>query len=42
FWEDEGRLSDAPADAIRVESLAPAPEGAEISKIDIVIRLRRA
>jgi Fur family iron response transcriptional regulator len=41
FWEEEGRLSDAPHDAVRVERVAPAPEGAEIAKIDVVIRLRR-
>ncbi|MEL6480552.1 MAG: Fur family transcriptional regulator Irr [Pseudomonadota bacterium] len=41
FWEDEGRVTDAPENAVRVESLAPAPEGAEIAKIDVVIRLRR-
>ncbi|MEM7499256.1 MAG: iron response transcriptional regulator IrrA [Pseudomonadota bacterium] len=41
FWEDEGRVSDAPTDAVRVESVAPAPDGAEIAKIDVVIRLRR-
>ncbi|MEM6972629.1 MAG: iron response transcriptional regulator IrrA [Pseudomonadota bacterium] len=41
FWEDDGALTDAPDDAVRVERLAPAPDGAEISKIDVVIRLRR-
>ncbi|MEM9764945.1 MAG: Fur family transcriptional regulator Irr [Pseudomonadota bacterium] len=41
FWEDEGRVTDAPENAVRVESLAAAPEGAEIAKIDVVIRLRR-
>lgn len=41
FWEDEGRVSDAPDDAVRVESIAPPPDGAEIAKIDVVIRLRR-
>ncbi|MEM9784506.1 MAG: iron response transcriptional regulator IrrA [Pseudomonadota bacterium] len=41
FWEDEGRLSDAPANAVQVECVAPAPDGAAITKIDVVIRLRR-
>ncbi|MEM6677638.1 MAG: iron response transcriptional regulator IrrA [Pseudomonadota bacterium] len=40
FWEEEGRLSDAPDGAISVERHASAPEGAEISRIDVVIRLR--
>ena len=41
YWEDEGRLSDAPVDSVKFESLPELPEGAEISKIDVVIRLRR-
>ena len=41
FWEDEGRVTDAPAGAIRFDQLPEPPEGAEISKIDVVIRLRR-
>lgn len=42
FWEDEGRLSDAPAHEIKIARLPKAPEGAQISKVDVVIRLRRA
>jgi len=41
FWEDEQRLTDAPADELRIHSLPAAPLGAEISKVDVVIRLRR-
>jgi len=41
FWEDEGRLSDAPSDQLEIARLPEAPEGAEISKVDVVIRLRR-
>ena len=41
FWEDDGSLSDAPADAVRFSKLPDAPEGAEISKVDVVIRVRR-
>jgi len=41
FWEDEGRLSDAPADELQIARLPKAPDGAEISKIDVVIRLRK-
>lgn len=40
LWDD-GRLTDAPADAVRVAALADAPEGMEIARIDVVIRLRR-
>ncbi|WP_371056655.1 MULTISPECIES: iron response transcriptional regulator IrrA [unclassified Rhodosalinus] len=41
FWEDEGRLSDAPSEELEITRLPTAPEGAEIAKIDVVIRLRR-
>ena len=41
FWEDEARLTDAPADQLEIIRLPDAPEGAEISKVDVVIRLRR-
>ncbi len=41
FWEDDARLTDAPADELEIKRLPSAPEGAEISKVDVVIRLRR-
>ena len=41
FWEDEGRLTDAPADRLKISGLPDAPEGVEIAKVDVVIRLRR-
>ena len=41
FWEDEGRLTDAPADSVRFADLPDAPAGMEISKVDVVIRLRK-
>ncbi|MDF1856004.1 Fur family transcriptional regulator Irr [Pseudooceanicola sp.] len=41
YWEDEGRLTDVPADQLTIAQLPDAPEGAEIAKIDVVIRLRR-
>jgi len=41
YWEDEGRVSDAPRDGVRFESLPEPPDGAEIAKVDVVIRLRR-
>jgi len=42
FWEDEGNLTDAPSGELEITKLPKAPEGAEISKVDVVIRLRRA
>lgn len=41
FWEDEGVLTDAPADQLEITRLPAAPDGAEITKCDVVIRLRR-
>jgi Fur family transcriptional regulator, iron response regulator len=41
FWEDEGRLSDAPADQLVITQVPQAPEGVEIASVDVVIRLRR-
>ena len=41
FWEDENRLSDAPAEELEITRLPEAPEGAEIASVDVVIRLRR-
>ncbi|MFT4960938.1 MAG: Fur family iron response transcriptional regulator [Paracoccaceae bacterium] len=41
FWEDEGRLFDAPADQLVISNIPDAPEGAEIASVDVIIRLRR-
>ncbi len=41
YWEAEGRLSDAPHGSVRFEHLPEPPEGAEIVKVDVVIRLRK-
>jgi len=41
YWEDEARLSDAPAEELVITQVPQAPEGAEIASVDVVIRLRR-
>ncbi|MHC0053440.1 iron response transcriptional regulator IrrA [Actibacterium sp. D379-3] len=41
FWEDDGMLTDAPSDKLKIICLPDAPEGAEVVKVDVVIRLRR-
>lgn len=41
FWEDEARLTDAPSDQLVISHLPDAPDGAEISSVDVVIRLRK-
>lgn len=40
FWEDSGALTDAPHDAIAFARLPDPPDGADISRIDVVIRVR--
>jgi Fur family iron response transcriptional regulator len=42
YWEDSATLTDAPADELKIVSLPKAPDGAEIAKVDVVIRLRRS
>ena len=41
FWEEDGRLTDAPPHELKIAQLPDAPEGAEIASVDVVIRLRR-
>ncbi|NBZ88442.1 iron response transcriptional regulator IrrA [Stagnihabitans tardus] len=41
YWEDRGALTDAPADQIEIARLPLAPDGTEISRVDVVIRLRK-
>ncbi|MCH2095475.1 MAG: transcriptional repressor [Rhodobacteraceae bacterium] len=41
YWEDEDRLTDAPADQLVITQLPDAPQGAEIASVDVVIRLRK-
>jgi Fur family transcriptional regulator, iron response regulator len=42
YWEDSATLTDAPAESLLITGLPVAPEGTVISKVDVVIRLRRA
>lgn len=41
FWEDDGQLTDAPSEQLEFARLPDAPKGAIVSKVDVVIRLRR-
>ncbi|WP_300037882.1 Fur family transcriptional regulator Irr [uncultured Roseobacter sp.] len=41
YWEDDGRLTDAPSDQLVIAQVPDAPDGAEIASVDVVIRLRR-
>ena len=42
YWEETGVLTDAPAAQLKIAELPAAPEGAEIARVDVVIRLRKA
>jgi len=41
YWEDTAELTDARADQLDIARLPDLPPGTEISKVDVVIRLRR-
>ena len=41
YWEDSQSLTDAPTEQLRLASIPEAPEGTDIAKVDVVIRLRR-
>lgn len=41
YWEDSASLTDAPAEELKIALLPTAPEGTEIARVDVVIRLRR-
>lgn len=41
YWEDVGELTDAPADQLQIAGLPEAPAGTVVSRVDVVIRLRR-
>lgn len=41
YWEETAELTDAPAGELQIARLPEAPEGAEVARVDVVIRLRR-
>jgi Fur family transcriptional regulator, iron response regulator len=41
YWEDSAELTDAPAEDLVISGLPEAPEGMVVSRVDVVIRLRR-
>jgi Fur family transcriptional regulator, iron response regulator len=41
FIEDEAKVIDIPASAVEVSDIPPPPEGFEIARVDVVVRLRR-
>ena len=41
YIEHEGRITDIPADDVRVVGLPEAPDGMEIRRVDVIVRLGR-
>jgi Fur family iron response transcriptional regulator len=41
YWEDTAQLTDAPVEELQIARLPSAPVGAEVSRVDVVIRLKR-
>ncbi|WP_041670765.1 Fur family transcriptional regulator Irr [Cereibacter sphaeroides] len=41
YWEDTADLFDAPADQLEICRIPELPQGAELSRVDVVIRLKR-
>lgn len=42
YWEEDGRLSDAPSEELKITRLPRLPPGTALTRIDVVIRLGRA
>lgn len=42
YWEDSHELTDVPSGDIQISGLPNAPDGTQIARVDVVIRLKRA
>ncbi len=40
YFEGTGRLQDIPPDSVRIAMLPQAPGGAQVSRVDVIIRVR--
>ena len=41
FWEDTSEITDAPVEDLVISRLPAAPAGAELMRVDVVLRVRR-
>jgi Fur family iron response transcriptional regulator len=41
YWEEIGKVTDAPKAGLRIAAMPTLPEGTELAAVDVVIRLRR-
>jgi len=42
FEEDTGHLSDIPSHMVAVSNLPTPPQGAEVERVDVIVRVKRA
>jgi len=42
YWEDDAKLTDAPKDAVKLTQMSAPPQGTEVTRMDVVIRLRKS
>lgn len=42
FHEDDGALTDIPASALSVDRLPETPDGTEVKRVDVIIRLKKS
>ena len=40
YFEKDGRLQDLPGHEIAIDSLPETPEGSEVNRVDVIVRLR--
>ncbi|MDP1669993.1 Fur family transcriptional regulator Irr [Phaeovulum sp.] len=41
FWEETSEITDAPVEDLVISRLPAAPEGTEMTRVDVVLRVRR-
>jgi Fur family transcriptional regulator, iron response regulator len=41
YYEDDGMLSDIPGSEVDIANVPPPPEGTKVSRVDVVVRLKR-
>ncbi|MFP1644235.1 iron response transcriptional regulator IrrA [Pontitalea aquivivens] len=41
FWEDTSDITDAPPEELEITRVPAAPAGAEVTRVDVVIRVRK-
>ncbi len=42
FWEDTGKISDAPSELLQIKNLPRPPDKHKITKVDVIIRLKKS